>query len=746
MERGKGESKKGKAIKLSGNQVSYDQADSILVEPWGGIGGSEWYYKLKSPIKEILIADGDCIESIIFWTVTEQGTTIDSPKFGGDGGRRDKVVIEATPLEYLTCIKGTFGYCGSYSVIKSLCFITNAKNYGPFGSQAGTPFSLVMKEGGAIVGFHGRCGAYLDAIGVYLQKLTPPTLSKELPEAKNNEPNEHVVEEIEIHDENQVNYDQANSILVEPWGGNTGGSEWNYKLKSPIKEILIAHGDFIHSIMFKTITEQATIIDSPMFGGDGGRRDKVVIKASPTEYLTCIKGTFRRCGIHLVINSLCFITNAKNYGPFGSEDGGTPFSFVMKEGGAIEGFHGRCGAYLDAIGVYLQKLTSPTTAQEPEDETIEPNEPMVEEIIKIHDGSGSGDHKRGKITKNESKLPAMGNQMSYDQADSILVEPWGGTGGSEWNYKLKSPIKEILIAHGGCIDSIMFRTITEQGTTIDSPKFGGNGGRINKVVFEETPLEHLKGIKGTLGCFDGYSVIKSLCFTTNVKNYGPFGSEGGGTPFSLVMKEGVAIVGFHGRCGAYLDAIGVYLLKYTPPASAQEPEDETIEPNEPMVEEIIEIHDGSGSGDHKKGKITKSESKLPTMGNQVSYDQVGSILVGPWGGNTGGSEWNYKLKSHIKEILIAHGGCIDSIMFRTITEQGTTIDSPKFGGNGGRINKVVIEATPLEYLTGIKGTFGCYNGHWVIKSLCFITNANIYGPFGSDAETCSSQFGKGTYG
>jgi len=87
----------------------------------------------------------------------------------------------------------------------------------------------------------------------------------------------------------------------------------------------------------------------------------------------------------LVINSLCFITNAKNYGPFGSKDGGTPFSFVMKEGGAIEGFQGRCGAYLDAIGVYLQKLTSPASAQEPEDETIEPNEPMVEEIIEIHD-------------------------------------------------------------------------------------------------------------------------------------------------------------------------------------------------------------------------------------------------------------------------------------------------------------------------------------------------------------------------
>ncbi|XP_075105270.1 putative disease resistance RPP13-like protein 3 isoform X2 [Nicotiana tabacum] len=145
---------------------------------------------LKSPIKEILIAHGDCIDSIMFITVTEQGTTIDSPKFGGGGGRRTKVAFEATPLEYLTGINGTFGYGGSHLVIKSLCFITNAKSYGPFGSKdGGTPFSLVMKEGVAIVGFHGCSGLYLDAIGVYLQKLTPPTSAKE-----------PMVEDIEIHD------------------------------------------------------------------------------------------------------------------------------------------------------------------------------------------------------------------------------------------------------------------------------------------------------------------------------------------------------------------------------------------------------------------------------------------------------------------------------------------------------------------------------------------------------------------
>lgn len=38
----------------------------------------------------------------------------------------------------------------------------------------------MIKEGGDIVGFHGRYGLYLDAIGIYLQKITRPTLPEEL--------------------------------------------------------------------------------------------------------------------------------------------------------------------------------------------------------------------------------------------------------------------------------------------------------------------------------------------------------------------------------------------------------------------------------------------------------------------------------------------------------------------------------------------------------------------------------------
>ena len=73
------------------------------------------------------------------------------------------------PEEYLTKISGTQktlyekAYC-----IESLFFHTNLNKYGPFGPTNGTPFELCMKDG-VIVGFHGRSGVYINAIGVYVK-------------------------------------------------------------------------------------------------------------------------------------------------------------------------------------------------------------------------------------------------------------------------------------------------------------------------------------------------------------------------------------------------------------------------------------------------------------------------------------------------------------------------------------------------------------------------------------------------
>ena len=64
---------------------------------------------------------------------------------------------------------------GGSPVIRSLAFRTERGAYGPFGAVAtadGTPFEFAV-EGGVVVGFCGRSGWQLDAVGMYVAVLRP---------------------------------------------------------------------------------------------------------------------------------------------------------------------------------------------------------------------------------------------------------------------------------------------------------------------------------------------------------------------------------------------------------------------------------------------------------------------------------------------------------------------------------------------------------------------------------------------
>ncbi|KAK1699164.1 hypothetical protein QYE76_015861 [Lolium multiflorum] len=86
--------------------------------------------------------------------------------------------IEFSSDEQLTAVEGTFGrWRGGWAmdgqlpeqvVVTSLTFHTDkGETYGPYGEETGTPFSIPAANG-CIVGFWGRSGWLLDAIGVYI--------------------------------------------------------------------------------------------------------------------------------------------------------------------------------------------------------------------------------------------------------------------------------------------------------------------------------------------------------------------------------------------------------------------------------------------------------------------------------------------------------------------------------------------------------------------------------------------------
>lgn len=58
----------------------------------------------------------------------------------------------------------------------------------------------------------------------------------------------------------------------------------------------------------------------------------------------------------------------------------------------------------------------------------------------------------------------------------IKLGPWGGPNGNKWSFDVNGGITKIVVVYGEAIDSLLFKSIDEEGLIRYSPKFGGNGG------------------------------------------------------------------------------------------------------------------------------------------------------------------------------------------------------------------------------------------------------------------------------
>lgn len=72
------------------------------------------------------------------------------------------------PDEYLTGMKGHVGEFGGSFLVGALTLVGNRRSFGPYGTRKGPPFELPA-VGGRIVGFHGRSGGLIDALGIYVE-------------------------------------------------------------------------------------------------------------------------------------------------------------------------------------------------------------------------------------------------------------------------------------------------------------------------------------------------------------------------------------------------------------------------------------------------------------------------------------------------------------------------------------------------------------------------------------------------
>ncbi|KAJ1275088.1 hypothetical protein BS78_05G109400 [Paspalum vaginatum] len=134
---------------------------------------------------------------------------------------------------------------------------------------------------------------------------------------------------------------------------------------------------------------------------------------------------------------------------------------------------------------------------------------------------------------------------------------WGGEGGSPQDIDvLPERLTSITIRSGDVIEAIQFTYVDKDGNEYTTDLWGGGNGSFTKIDIGDG--EYVKEISGTYGPYDNVlNLITSLNITTNVASFS-FGNAQGDT-FSIPVENGAQIVGFYGRSGWLLDAIGVYI-------------------------------------------------------------------------------------------------------------------------------------------------------------------------------------------
>ncbi|KAJ4805298.1 Mannose-binding lectin superfamily protein [Rhynchospora pubera] len=135
--------------------------------PCGGSGGQLRDMDLTGVTRIIKVGVRHCdtVDAIIVY-FERDGHEECIGLWGEHGGHLTEFYLQ--PNEYITSVKGHLGYFKHIYLVRSLTLETNLATYGPYGQQDGIPFELPAING-EIIGFHGRSGMYLDAIGIYIK-------------------------------------------------------------------------------------------------------------------------------------------------------------------------------------------------------------------------------------------------------------------------------------------------------------------------------------------------------------------------------------------------------------------------------------------------------------------------------------------------------------------------------------------------------------------------------------------------
>ncbi|XP_056866646.1 jacalin-related lectin 34 [Raphanus sativus] len=444
----------------------------------GGTGGTAWDDGSDHDgLTKITVRTGGVGVQYVQFDYVKAGQPKQGALRGVQGSRgltRDFLINH--PDEHLVSVEGWYD---PSNVILGIQFKTNLKTSDYFGYEfdgTGTKFTLQVQDK-KIIGFHGFASDHLNSIGAYFVPVSSTPTNPNVPPTK-----------------------------LDAKGGESG-AEWDDGAHDDVKKVSVGQGtDGIAAVMFEYRNGSSVVIGAErgtptMLGYEG-------FELASDEYITIVEGTFDKILGSDGLTRLTFHTNKDTYGPYGIE-GSAHFDFKA-EGHKITGFHGRAGATITAIGVYLAPLgTTPLIPAEP-----------------------------------SKKLDAK-----------------GGDGGATWDDGAFDGVRKVSV--GQAEDGIgAVKFVYNKGS---SEIVGDEHGKSTLLGFEEFelnyPSEYITEVHGTCDTIFGSqsAIITMLTFKTNKPaTYGPFGLTAG-PPFELKL-DGHKIVGFHGSAGDLLHKFGVHVL------------------------------------------------------------------------------------------------------------------------------------------------------------------------------------------
>uniref|UniRef100_A0ACD5XT02 Uncharacterized protein n=1 Tax=Avena sativa TaxID=4498 RepID=A0ACD5XT02_AVESA len=143
-------------------------------------------------------------------------------------------------------------------------------------------------------------------------------------------------------------------VKIGTWGGAGGDSKDCRGTPEQLIRIKITVGyndECIRSISFYYSATDGNMYEEGPWGSSDGQERKVDL--GYWNSLREISGTTGVAyGSYDVVKSLKFVTDTAIYGPYGRNEG-TPFCISVLDDGRIDGFFGRAGTLLDAIGAYV---------------------------------------------------------------------------------------------------------------------------------------------------------------------------------------------------------------------------------------------------------------------------------------------------------------------------------------------------------------------------------------------------------